>query len=152
MLTSERIPLHNSITCTSECAVYKVFFVCSWSVVGLLLFLLCHLHAVSLLSALVSFSSVSPSEKKSILYVSCGIRLFPTSYTPSGAPSKGGGWWLLSSLTGQLFFISLVYYTFLKRPFGIYSTIKSVFLWCNLSLSCLFCVWASAECFINFLL
>ena len=90
MLTSERLPLHNSITCTSECAVYKVFFVCSWFVVGLLLFLLCHLRAVSLLSALVSFSSVSPPEKKSILYVSCGIRLLPTSYTPSGAPSREG--------------------------------------------------------------
>jgi len=60
MLTSERMPLHNLIARTTECAVYKVFFMCSWFVVGLLLFLLCHLHAVSLLSALVSLSSASP--------------------------------------------------------------------------------------------
>lgn len=64
---------------------------CGWlAAVGLLLFSFRHLRAVSLLSTLVSYSSASPWEKESILCISCGIRLLPTSYASSGAFSREG--------------------------------------------------------------
>lgn len=75
----------------------------------------------------------------------------PLSLCSLWCPFKGGGWWLLFSLAGQLSLILLLCCTFLKRPLDIYNTIKSIFLWCNFPFPAYF-VSDSAECVINFLL
>lgn len=126
------------------CFLYLVRW--CWFAFGLVL----SLHATSLLSTLVSYSSASLWGKESIL-----LQVMKPGYSPLPVlplvPLQGGGWWLLFSLAGQLFLILLLCCTFLKRPLVIYNTIKSIFLWCNFPFPAYF-VSDSAECVINFLL
>lgn len=66
LITDNTSVLFNSIQ--SKCAACGVFFIFGWLVVtGLLLFLFCHLHAVSLLTTPVSYSSAFLWDKGSIL-------------------------------------------------------------------------------------
>lgn len=150
-LSSERIPLHYSITCKSEC-LWSAFCVrlvgrCWFAFVFISSFTCCFFTFYTGFL----FICISLGERKHLMYKLWNqaiIHLLCFVW----CSFKGRVWWLLLSLVGQLFFILLLYYTFLKRPLGIYSTIKSIFLWCNLSLPYLFCAWVSAECFIKFLL